>query len=107
MAIIFTEKTLRIIILLLLIVSSALHAEVKEFEPPRIEGLRLDSCLSWGKDCKEPAAHQFCIMNGFNKSIHFEIEENIGKYQPTKMLDSRKICNKEFCDAFKTIFCYK
>lgn len=92
---------------LLLLLSSFTAAEVNEFIEPRIEGLRVDRCLSWAKDCDEPAAYNWCLGKGFAKAIYWELEHNVGSREPTKMLSSKQICNKSVCDAFKTIVCYK
>lgn len=91
----------------LLFLSAFVSAEVNEYIEPRIEGLRMDRCLTWGKDCDEPAAYNWCLEKGYAKAIYWEIEGNIGKNQPTKMLKSKAICDQSGCDAFKTIVCYK
>lgn len=91
----------------ILSLSAIASAEVNEYIEPRVEGLRMDRCLTWGKDCEEPAAYNWCLQKGYAKAIYWELENNIGQHQPTKMLDSKAICNKPGCDAFKTIVCYK
>lgn len=91
---------------ILLTLSNISRANVEEYIEPRIEGLRVDICLTWGANCHKPAADQWCRDKSYEKAVYWEISENIGREQPTKMLHSKKICNKEFCDAFKTIVCY-
>lgn len=93
-------------LLLLILMSAGVAADVQEFKEPRVEGLRMDRCLSWGSECNEPAAYSWCLEKGYTKAIYWEIQDNIGKTQPTKMLKSKAICNKSQCDAFKTIVCY-
>lgn len=90
-----------------LCVSPFALASVEEYKEPRTEGLRLDRCLTWGKECDEPAAYRWCFEKGYSKAIYWELEHNIGVSQPTKMLSSKQICNKPGCDAFKVIVCYK
>ena len=95
------------LLLSLMAISCHVSAVVEEYLNPRIEGLRMDRCLSWGKDCDEPAAYQWCLRKGYSKAIYWEHDNNIGKGQPTKMLTSKEICDKPGCDAFKTIVCYR
>lgn len=94
-------------IFLLLLVCSYTIADVSEFIEPRFEGLRVDRCLSWAKDCDEPAAYNWCLGKGYAKAVYWELDHNVGSREPTKMLSSKQICNKSVCDAFKTIVCYK
>ena len=91
----------------LLILSLQAASEVKEFKEPKVEGLRMDRCLTWAEECDEPAAYKWCLEKGFSKAIYWELENNIGRTQPTKMLKSKQICNKSVCDAMKVIVCYK
>ena len=100
-------KARRYTALFLTLISASVAADVREFKEPRVEGLRMDRCLSWGEECNEPAAYSWCLENGYTKAIYWEIEDNIGKAQLTKMLKSKAICNKQQCDAFKVIVCYK
>ena len=82
-------------------------AQVKEFIEPRTNGLRMDRCLNWGKQCNQTAANEWCLQNGFNEAIHWKIDHNIAKQQPTRMLNSQKICASKSCDGFKVIVCYE
>ena len=91
----------------MLVLSLQAASELKEFKEPRVEGLRMDRCLTWGEECDEPAAYKWCLDKGFSKAIYWELENNIGRTQPTKMLKSKEICNKSVCDAMKLIVCYK
>lgn len=92
---------------ILLALSFQVSSQVKEFKEPRVEGLRMDRCLTWGNECDEPAAYKWCLEKGFSKAIYWEIDNNIGQKQPTKMLKSKEICNKPDCDGMKLIVCYK
>ena len=82
-------------------------AEVMEFNEPRVEGLRMDRCLTWGETCDLPAANAWCMKHDFVKAIYWEMDNNIAQNEPTKMLLSKQICNKSGCDGFKVIVCYK
>ena len=94
-------------IALLLTISTQAAAEVLEYKEPRLEGLRMDRCLTWGEGCGEPAAYKWCLEKGFSKAIYWEVENGIGHKQPTKMLKSKEICNQSVCDAMKLIVCFK
>jgi hypothetical protein len=96
-----------VVSLCLLTLSNMTHAKVSQFDEPRIRGLRMDRCLSWGEECNEPAAYQWCLESGYTKAIYWEIENNIANRQPTRMLSSNQVCDKKNCDAFKLIVCYK
>ena len=101
-------KILKLILISSTLISYQVSAKVEEFIEPRVEGLRMDICLSWGDrdTCKKPAAYEWCLQKGYTKAIHWEIETNIGKESPTKLLSSKEICAKKKCDAFKVIVCY-
>lgn len=101
------ERFMNKYLFLLLLSHSLVMADVNEFIEPRFEGLRVDRCLSWGIDCDEPAAYNWCLEKGFAKAVYWELDHNVGTREPTKMLSSKQICNKPGCDAFKTIVCYK
>jgi len=96
-----------VLLFFLLTLSSLSFAKVSQFDEPRIRGLRMDRCLSWGEECNEPAAYQWCLEKGYSKAIYWQIESNVADKQPTRMLESDQICNKKRCDAFKLIVCYR
>lgn len=94
-------------VIILLSLSHYAIADVKEFIEPRVDGYRMDSCLSFSKDCIEPAATQWCKNHGFSKAIYWKTSGDIGHISPTIMLNSKQICRKAYCHAFDTIVCYK
>ena len=71
------------------------------------KGNRLDWCRSWAKDCGKGAADAWCQYQGLEAASKFQIDENIGKASPTKIISTGQICNQGFCDGFKSIECYK
>ncbi len=101
-------KLFRVTLTLSLLISCHAAAKVEEFIEPRVEGLRMDVCLSWSKkgSCGKSAAHEWCLQKGYTQVIHWEVDSNVGIKIPTKLLLSKEICNKETCDAFKVIVCY-
>ncbi len=74
---------------------------------PRIDGVRLDWCLSYGSDCGEEVAYKWGIDNNYSKLLYWEIDKDIGVNEPTFTLNSRESCFKDSCDSFKTIVCYR
>lgn len=95
-----------ILILLFSFIPLNAFADVEEFVRPRIEGVRLDWCLSYGSDCGEEVAYKWCIENNYSKPLFWEIDKDIGVTEPTATLNSRESCFKNGCDGFKTIVCY-
>ncbi len=95
-------------LIILLSLSRYAIADVKEFVEPKVDGYRMDSCLSFSKDCIKPAAMQWCRNHGFSKAIYWETStDGVGHISPTIMLNSKEICRKAYCHAFNTIVCYK
>jgi hypothetical protein len=79
-----------------------------QFQSPMFQGNRLDWCRSWAKDCGKGAADAWCRNKGFEAaSSNIQIDENIGKSSPTKIISTGQVCNQDFCDGFKLIECYK
>ena len=87
-------------------ISFNVFSDVEEYVQPRIDGIRLDWCLNYGSDCGEEVAYKWCIVNNYSKPIYWEIDKNIGIYEPTSTLNSRESCFESSCDGFKTIVCY-
>jgi len=79
----------------------------KKFQSPLYKGNRLDWCRSWAKDCGKGAADAWCKYQGFEAASKFQIDENIGKSNPTKIISTGQICDQGFCDGFKSIECLK
>ncbi len=87
---------------------TALAQGSKTFTNPMIEGRRLDWCLHWGKECGKPAANAWCqrkMGKADGYVIKWQIAPDIGASSPTYVLGDRKVCNKPFCDGFKSITC--
>lgn len=80
--------------------------EDEVFRAPRIRGgYRLDWCLRWAADCGRPAADEFCRRRGFRRAGDFEMDEDIGHRDPTRIITSGRVCNQRFCDGFRYIRC--
>jgi len=74
------------------------------FREPRINGNRLDWCLSWGKECGQPAADEFCRKKEFGSALSFEMAHQIG---PTQVIGTGETCTVPACDGFLFITCTK
>lgn len=74
------------------------------FSPPAWKGYRLDYCLTWAKNCGQPAADAFCRTQGFSKSVYWRRDPYVGQ-QPTRVITTDQICKGSFCTTFQTITC--
>lgn len=72
------------------------------FNAPEIEGMRLDWCLHFGRQCGKPAADRYCAAQGHSGALKWQVEEGIGK---TYIIGDRKVCNARYCDGFRFILC--
>ncbi|BCD99593.1 hypothetical protein [Marinagarivorans cellulosilyticus] len=98
---------MKLSIFFVLFISAYSYADVKEYDEPRIRGILMDRCLSWGAECELPAATQWCLEKGYSKAIYWEIESGAGESKMTRMLKSDQLCKSKKCDAFSTIVCYR
>src|SRR5262245_53541328 len=51
---------------------------IKSFQAPTLDGLRLDACMEWSKRCGEEAATAWCKIQGYARAIEHPIE-NVGE----------------------------
>lgn len=72
------------------------------FNAPEIEGMRLDWCLHFGRQCGKPAADRYCAAKRLSAAVKWRVEEGIGK---TYIIGDKKVCNARYCDGFKFILC--
>lgn len=84
--------------------SSAVAAPTHTFKDPKVSGVALDWCKTWATKCGKPAADKFCRVKGYNKSVAYKKENNVGY---TRILQTGQICNSPGCDSFKYIRCEK
>lgn len=87
--------------------TSLAEAETRNFSNPKIGQHRLDWCLTWGKQCGQPAARAWCRQRGYAKATRWRQAADIGLQRPTKVLRGGQICNQAFCDGFAQISCAK
>ncbi len=80
-------------------------ARQQTFNEPRVGGgPRVDHCLTWGKECGEPAATAWCITQGFAKSTAHKV---LPPKPPTYVLGDRSVCNIPECVGFSEVVCAK
>lgn len=74
----------------------------RRFDAPRVDGVRIDWCLSWSAECGKPAADRFCADEGMGPATRFEKAPRVA---PTFVLADRRRCEGERCDGFAFIEC--
>lgn len=74
----------------------------QRFDAPRVDGARLDWCLSWSAECGKPAADRFCSEKSLGPATRFEKAPRVGS---TLVLADRRRCDGERCDGFAFIEC--
>ena len=88
----------------LLVGITAVSALEQRFDRPRYKDrfARLDVCYSFGRDCGNRAANEYCTIHGFQVARSFETEHA----RPTQTMSGGKTCNGSFCVSFKSIVCF-
>lgn len=85
--------------------ATAGQAETQFFSKPKVGAQRLDYCLAWGVDCGKPAADAWCVSKGYVEASAFQIAEDIGASNPTRLLSTGAVCDQAFCDGFASVTC--
>jgi len=67
-----------------------------------MNGLRLDWCLSWERDCGKPAADAFCKLQGYDAARSFEKQVTGGQ---TWLPADEQICGGDKCAALAEVVC--
>ncbi len=71
------------------------------FTYPKIAGVAVDNCKTWGNNCGRPAATQFCERMGYGKAVEYDRYDT----RPTYVIGSDRICDKDKCRAFSSVTC--
>jgi hypothetical protein len=61
----------------------------------------VDRCLNWGQNCEQPAADNFCRLNGYARAASFRFAD----MRPTVVAGDDKVCDEGYCQGFTTITC--
>jgi hypothetical protein len=72
------------------------------FDRPQVNGIALDWCVSWARDCGDAAAQSFCRSQGYARSIGYLT------YTPGRTIvpASRQICEGSICGGMLRIDCH-
>jgi hypothetical protein len=89
------------------LLAATVGAEEKMFDAPTHAGYRVDICRVWGNDCGQPAADEFCRLQGFERADMSMVDHDIGAVTPTRTTGDGKICDQSFCDGFGAISCVR
>ncbi|HEY9141594.1 MAG TPA: hypothetical protein VIN93_11915 [Bryobacteraceae bacterium] len=73
----------------------------RRFENPRVNGQVVDRCLNSAANCEQPAADNFCRLNGYAGAVYFRLEYT----RPTLVVGDNKVCNDKTCQGFTAIAC--
>ena len=73
----------------------------RRFQPALANGLPVDNCESWSKNCGEPGASAFCRKQGFARALQWEFNRP-GR---TWVIGSNRACEGDFCVGFAYVVC--
>jgi hypothetical protein len=73
-----------------------------KFPDPLVDGVPLDYCLQWGRDCGRPAADAWCRAQGFAAASAFEVRL---QSPPTRVLATGQVCDEVHCDRMASVTC--
>ena len=76
-------------------------ANERRFDDPQINGRAVDRCLNYGQNCEQPAADNFCRLNGYAHAARFRVAD----IRPTIVAGDDKVCDESYCQGFTTITC--
>jgi len=74
----------------------------RHFDNPLVEGVALDFCRSWARECGKPAADAFCQSQGFAAAIDFTRQPHA---PPTRVIGSGQVCNGANCARIDAVTC--
>jgi len=73
----------------------------RRFDEPDINGRAVDRCLNWGENCEQPAADNFCRLQGYARAARFRF----AVMRPTLVAGDNKVCDEDYCQGFTTVTC--
>lgn len=81
------------------------------FDNPAYDGIPIDACLTFGRDCGKPAADYFCMLAGYPSAFNFSDPVSlspVGTIQVDTLLPSEmSVCSTFFqlCQTFAWMQC--
>lgn len=83
--------------------AAASHAAANEIriDGPVVDGVPVDWCRAWGRDCGWQGAHAFCRDRGYVRALSYEV------FQPgrTYLVNGDTFCTGPTCTAFQSVTC--
>ena len=71
------------------------------YDNPAVNGILVDHCVSWGTNCGNGGADQFCRLQGQGSALSFQVS-NPGR---TYVLGDRRVCEGGNCVGFTQVVC--
>lgn len=79
------------------------HALENTFMRPTYKRLaRLDNCQHFGTFCGQPAANDYCRIQGYQRASRFQTE----RASPTRVINFGQECRGPGCVGFRFIVCF-
>jgi hypothetical protein len=76
-------------------------SDVRRFQPPMANGLTVDNCATWGENCGQPGADQFCRTQGYARAAAWDLNRP-GR---TWVIGSNRVCDGGGCVGFSYVDC--
>jgi hypothetical protein len=74
---------------------------LRRFEPPTVQGLVVDQCESWSRNCGDGGAKAFCRLRGYDRLVKWEHS----KPGRTWVIGSARDCTGDFCTGYRYVEC--
>jgi hypothetical protein len=74
----------------------------RHFDEPMLQGVALDFCRAWARDCGKPAADAFCQSQGFAMATDFVTRPNA---PPTRVISTGQVCDNMRCARIASLTC--
>lgn len=67
-----------------------------------VQGVALDFCRGWARDCGKPAADAFCQSQGYAMATDFVTRPNA---PPTRVISTGQVCDNMRCSRIGSLTC--
>ena len=72
------------------------------YNNPKVKGIALDNCQSWGQNCGRAAADAYCRSKGYRRALRYRVKQNA---PPTRVIGDSRVCNAPGCDRIDWVAC--